>query len=106
MKNAIQFAVEHTDINKNHFEIMFHARKFFLFHSNQPLVRRDSNTFDIKMEVYNGNEIYELMGIFMLSLLGKKYSSNNRGLYCDDKLSVFRNISRQQAEKHKKKKKR
>ena len=94
MKNAIQFAVEHTDINKNHFEVMFHARKFFLFHSNQPLVKRDSITFDIRMEAYNGNEIYELMGIFMLSLLGKKYSSNNRGLYCDDKLSVFRNISR------------
>ena len=30
------------------------------------------------------------------------YSSNNIGLYRDDVLSVFRNISRQQAEKHKK----
>ena len=43
-----------------------------------------------------------VVGIFMLSLLSKKYSSNNIGLYCDDGLSVFRNISGQQAEKHKK----
>ena len=39
----------------------------------------------------------------MLSLLSKKYSSNNIGLYRDAGLSVFRNISGQQAEKHKKK---
>ena len=38
----------------------------------------------------------------MLSLLSKKYSSNNIRLYCDDGLSVFRNISGQQPEKHKK----
>ena len=39
----------------------------------------------------------------MLSLLSKKYSSNNIGLYRDDGLSVFRNIvSGQEAEKPKK----
>ena len=38
----------------------------------------------------------------MLSLLSKKYSSNNIGLYRDDGLSVFRKISGQQAEKKQK----
>ena len=38
----------------------------------------------------------------MLSLLNKKFSSNNIGFYRDDGLSVFRNVSGQQAEKHKK----
>ena len=51
------------------------------------------------MGAYDSAEICELVGIFMLSLLSKKYSSNNIGLYCDDGLSVFRNISGQQAEK-------
>ena len=37
----------------------------------------------------------------MLSLLSKKYSSNNVSLYRDDGLSVFKNISGQQAERHK-----
>ena len=54
------------------------------------------------MEAYDGAEICELVGIFMLSLLSKKYSSNNIGFYRDDGLSVFRNIIGQQAEKHKK----
>ena len=39
------------------------------------------------------------MEIFMLSLLSKKFSSNNIGLYRDDGLLVFRNINGRQAEK-------
>ena len=48
-----QFAAEHTDINKNNFEIMFHARNLLLFNSNQPWVKRDSNTFDVTMGAYD-----------------------------------------------------
>ena len=54
------------------------------------------------MGAYDGAEICELVGIFMLSLLSKKYSSDNIGLYRDDGLSVFKSISWQQAEKHNK----
>ena len=37
--------------------------------------------------------------IYILTLLTKKHNSNNIGLYSVDGLSVFRNISKQQAEK-------
>ena len=66
LKNAIQFAAEHTDINKNDFEVIFHARKSLLFHSNQPWIKRDSDTFEVTMGAYDGTEICELVGIFML----------------------------------------
>ena len=95
LKNAIQFAVEHTDINDNDFEVIFHARKSFLFHSSQPWIKRDSDTFAITMGAYNGAEVCEIVEIFMLSLLSKKYSSNNIGLYRDGGLLVFRSISGQ-----------
>ena len=42
----MQFATEHTDINKNDFEVMFHAQKSLLFPSNQHWVKRGSLTFD------------------------------------------------------------
>ena len=67
---------------------MFHARKLFLFCSNQPWIKRDSDTFDVTMGFYDDAEICELVGIFILSLLSKKYNSNNIGLYRDDGLSV------------------
>ena len=87
MKNTIQFAAKQTDLNKNDFGVIFYARKSLLFHSNH--------------STYDGADICELVGIFMLSLLSKKYISDNKNLYCEDGLSVFRNISGQQTEKHK-----
>ena len=101
-KNAIQFTAEQTDIRKNDFEVIFHARKSLLFRSSQTWIKRDSDTFDVTMGDYDGAEICELVGIFMSLLLSKKYSSNNIGLYRDDGLPVFRNITGQKAEKHKK----
>ena len=97
---------EHIDINRNYFEVTFIARKSLLFHSNQPWVKRNCDTIDVTMGAYDGANIFELVRIFMLLLLSKKYNSNNVGLYRDDGLSVFKNISEQQAEKFKKLKKR
>ena len=102
MKNAIQFAVEYKNVSKNDCEVIFHVQKSLLFHSNQPWIKRDSDTFDVTLGACDVAEICELVGIFMLSLLSRKFSSNNIGLYHDHALSVFRNISGQQAEKHKK----
>ena len=62
------------------------------YSSNQPWIKRDSDPFDVTMGAYDGAEICELVGIFMLSLFSKTFSSNNIGLYRDDGLSVFRNI--------------
>ena len=72
LKNTIQFAAEHIDINKKNLEMTFYVGKSLLFYSNRPWIKRDSDTFDVTMGVYDGAEISELVGIFMLSLLSKK----------------------------------
>ena len=41
------------------------------------------------MGSYDGAEVCELSGIFMLSLIGNKYNPNNIGLYGDDGLAIF-----------------
>ena len=45
------------------------------------------------MGSYDGAEVCELSGIFMLSLIGNKYSPNNIGLYRDDGLTIFKSTS-------------
>ena len=100
LKNAIQF--EHKTINKNNFEVMFHARKFLLFYSNKTWVKKRQWYFWCSNASERWCRNLGTSGIFKLSLLSKKHSSNNISLYCDDRLSVFRNISGQQAEKHEK----
>ena len=54
------------------------------------------------MGSYDGAEVCELIGIFMLSLIGNIYNRNNIGLYRDDGLAVFKNTNDPQSEKIKK----
>ena len=47
-------------------------------------------------------EVCELIGIYMLYLIGKKHYSKNIGLYRDDGLAAFKNVSGPTSEKIKK----
>ena len=51
------------------------------------------------MGPYDEAEVCELIGIYMLYLIGKKYDSKNIGLYRDDGLAVFKNVSGPASEK-------
>ena len=53
------------------------------------------------MGPYDKAEVCELIGIYMLYLIGKKYDSKNIGLYRDDGLAVFKNVSGPASEKKK-----
>ena len=54
------------------------------------------------MGAYDGAEVCELVGIFTFYQLSRKYNKSNIGLYGDDGLTVFKNISGPQAQKIKK----
>ena len=46
--------------------------------------------FDVAMGSYDGAEICELVGLFILHRLNNAYSNGNIGLYRDDGLAVFK----------------
>ena len=50
------------------------------------------------MGSYNWTEICELVGLCILHVLGEKYGTDKIGLYRNDGLACFRNISGSQAE--------
>ena len=54
------------------------------------------------MGVYDGAEVCELIGIFLLNLLGRQYVTKNIGLHRDYGFSIFKNCSDPQMEKIKK----
>ena len=54
------------------------------------------------MGSYDGAEVCDFVGIFMLSLIGNKYNPNNIGLCKDGGLAVFKNTSAPQSENIKK----
>ena len=65
-------------------------------------MKKGSDLFDVSMGAYDGAEVCELIGIFLLNLLGRQYDPKNIGLYRDDGLSIFKNCSGPQMEKIKK----
>ena len=92
----------HVNIKQRDIEVMFHSRKSLLYNNGIPWVKKEGMGFDVTMGIYDGAEICELIGIFMLSLLGTKYDSKNIGLYRDYGLRIFRNVSGPELEKIKK----
>ena len=71
-----------------------------MFHDNEPWIKKDSNDdFDVTMGSYDGAEVCELAGLFMLIELSKIFDEDNIGLYRDDGLSVFKNNNGHQNDK-------
>jgi len=83
--------------------IIYHACKSFLFHGNTPWVKKSNNSmFDVTMGSYDGAEICDLVGLFLLHDLAKKFGSKHVGLYRDDGLAIIQSRSARIADKMKK----
>ena len=44
-------------------------------------MKKGNDLFDVSMSAYNGAEVSELLGIFLLNLLRRQYDTKNIGLY-------------------------
>ena len=62
-------------------------------------MKKVNEKLDVTMGPFDGAEICELVELFLLSEISKKYNKNNVGLYRDDGLAIFRNINGHQADK-------
>ena len=82
--------------------IIKHARKSLLYDNREPWIKKDIGLFDVTMGAYIGAETCELVGTFLLYKLSLKYSKNYVGLFHDDDLAIFKNISGPKSEKNKK----
>ena len=61
---------------------------------NNIWIEKDGNSnFDVTMGSYDAAEICKLVGVHILHVLGEKYRKDKIGLYHDDGLACFGNIS-------------
>ena len=75
------------------------TRKSLLFNSNKPWMKKTGENFEKATGSFDGAEICELVGLFLLDRLGKE----NVGLYRDDELVGLRNNSGPSMERTRKK---
>ena len=99
---AISFARNHTDISSHTLEIIQHSRKSLLFDCKNTWVKRTNPDFDVTMGAYDGAEVCELVGLFLLSKIKSEFKYLNFGLYRDDGLGLVRKLSGPQTEKMRK----
>ena len=99
---AINFVEKLVNITNEDKVIIKHARKSLLYDNSEPWMKKDSGLFNVTMGAYDGAEVWELVGTFLLYKLSLKYNKNDIGLYRDDDLAIFKNISDPKSEKAKK----
>ena len=104
LNKAIAYAKTHTSVSDSELSIIMQARKTLLFHNGKPWSKKnDASDFDVPMGSYDGAEVCELVGTFMLSELIPVTAKNDIGLYRDDGLGITRNIGGPEIERRKKK---
>lgn len=90
---ALQFARKFTSISRQDQDTILHARKSLLFGLEREWVKKGSGLFDVTMGWYDGAEVCELVGALALTKLVEEYNGGDIGLYRDDGLAVFRDVS-------------
>ena len=78
-----------------------HARKSLLFTNDSTWVKKgDDPSFDVTMGSFDGAEVCELVGLYILNILSQKFGSGNIGLYRDDGLGCFKALTDQKRIKY------
>ena len=73
-----------------------------MFDGSHTWIKKQGGLFDVSMGAYDGAEVCELMGTYVLNILSKKINKNGFGIYRDDGLTVLKNKSGPQSEQVKK----
>ena len=97
--DSIHFAEQYVNITAENKALIHHARKSLLFCNDQVWIKKSSGLFDVTMGAFDGAEVCELVGVFILFQISQFYNKIDFGLYRDDGLAVFKNASGPKMEK-------
>ena len=87
LRSSLEYAKQHTTVSEQEVEIIIHSRKTILFDKNEPWVKKgDSPMFDVAIGCYDGAEVCELVGLYILHKLSSQFPEGDISLYRDDGL--------------------
>ena len=101
---SIDFAKSIHNISDNDLNMTMNARKTLLFYHEEPWMKKNGEEeFGVPMGCHDGAKICELVGTFVLNKISPIMQEQNKvGLYRDDGLGIFRNLSRPNIDRKKK----
>ena len=101
LTKALKFAESFYPITDKDISLIIHSCKTVLTHNNQTWEKVGSDQlFNVSMGSFNGAEICDLIGLFLLNEIKKSkiFMDNEFGLYRDDALAIIRSKSPRSAE--------
>ena len=79
-----------VNISDEEINTIMRSRKFLLFNNTDIWIKKNGDpNFDVTMGSFDGAELCELVGLYILPILGEKYGKHRIGLYRDDELACF-----------------
>ena len=102
LADSINFVRQHVQIKREDFGIIQHAKKSHFYKKEISWKKRNTNLFDAAMGPYDGAEISELVGSFLLNSSASKFDKNSVASHRDDGLALFKNINGHRADKTRK----
>ena len=91
------------DIPDKDISIIMQSRRTLLFNNKEPWLKKSGNEeFDVPLGCFDGAEVCELVGVYILHLLRTVMRKDNVGLYRDDGLGILRNSSGPEIERKRK----
>ena len=96
---TFQWARTMIDISDDEINIIKHARKSLLFSDDKLWTKSSSESlFDVAMGSYNGAEICEMVGLYILNKISAIFGKNRVGLYRDAGLALVKGNSTRNAD--------
>ena len=102
LSNAITYAQTIIDINPKIVDIIMHCRQSLLFAENSPWIKKSCEIFDVTMGSFDGAEVSELVGIYLLYLVNTAFPQISFRLYRNDGLGNYSNMPGPTTERTKK----
>ena len=100
LKKAINYARTFIDISSDEEETIMHCQKSLVFNNLDIWIQKQGNKhFDVPVSSFDGTEICKLFGLYISYILNTKYGRNLNGIYNDDGLACFENVSGPQADR-------
>ena len=99
LTDAIEYAKKFVKIDKKIIETIMHCRKSLLFCEREAWSKKSYDRFDVTMGSYDGAEVCELVGLYLLHHLSGILGKEAVGLYHDDGLAILRNTPGPNAER-------
>ena len=86
MNNALEFAKTKVDMTDKEIQTILKTKEAILFKDGKPWIKRGGKPFNVTMGSWDGAEVADLVGLYLLSRLS--VLGINVGLYRDDGLAA------------------